>query len=173
MSLNPSSGADTSTNSVDVQVQRGIDGDALLSPALIAEELAAAYDAYAKQGALPGADLTQGGNIAILEAGFITNNSTAGIRQIAEAICDYWATNNAPGAPAHGGSSVANVVIDGASSYDAMEASIISILTDQLVVDGWLNFYQATEAVVNVISCTITELIQPGSVPTDFAETIS
>ena len=172
MTLNVTTGATPAQQAVDDQIQRSINVETLLTPTQVALLLASAYDVYAKEGTLPGGDLTAGGTISLLETGFITDNTPATVSNIAAAICNYWASNNTPGVPAHGGSAVQSVTIAGAAAIPAMEAAISGYITDQ-PDDGWVGFYNVTQTVVNSIQCTIVELIQPGSVPTPFIETIS
>lgn len=173
MALNATTGANASTQAVNDQNQRVVDQDPLLSISQMAALLADAYHQYAKGGTLPGADLTPGGTVSILEAGYTTDNTDAGIIRLAQSICDYWATNNATGAPAHGGNSVQSVTIDGAAKYAQMESAIRSIITDQATADGWLNFYNATQTIVQSISCTVVELMPPDNTPQAFPETIT
>ena len=170
MTLNISTGVVPSQVSVDAQIQRSIDLDPLLTPAQVAVELAASYLEYSKEGTLPGADLTPGGTQSILNAGFISDNTTATITAIAEGICNYWTTNNAIGTPTHGGTSVQSVDINGAAVIPQMIAAIQSILTDVAGL-GFEAFYTATEAIVKTIPCVITEIVD-GS-PVQFPETIT
>lgn len=172
MTLNVTTGATASTQAVNDQITRSNNGQTLLTPTQVAALLADAYHAYAKEGTLPGCDMTGGGTKSILDGGFISDNTSATVTSIAAAICNYWATNNTPGDPAHGGTSVVSVTIASAAAIPAMEAAITGYMTDQ-PGDGWLGFYNVTEPVVNSIVCTIVELIQPGNVPTPFVETIT
>jgi len=170
MSLDPANGAILTQAAVDAQIQRGIDGDPLLSPTDIAKELAQAYLDYSKGGTLPGADLTVGGTKALLDTAFISDNTAATIDSLAAGVCNYWSTNNANGVPAHGGSVVISVVINGASMIAAMKA-VIQALVNNPSSNGWVTFYEDTEAIVNAIPCVVTELV--GSTPTPFPEAIS
>lgn len=172
MTLNVTTGADPSQQAVDDQIDRSNNKETLLTPSEVAKLLAAAYDGYAKEGALPGGDLTAGGTLSLLESGFISDNTPATVTNVAAAICNYWASNNTPGLPAHGGTSVVSVTIDGASAIPAMTAALQAIVTDQ-PADGWVGFYNASQAVVLSIPCVVVELIQPGNVPTPFPETIT
>lgn len=170
MSLNPATGGDLAQAAVDRQVQRVEDRQPLLTPAQVALELSEAYDTYAKEGTLPGANLTVGGDKSILDAGWVTDNTTATISRIAQSICDYWSTNNTPGSPAHGGSSVVSVTINGSAVLAAMTQAITDAVTDDPDV-GVRKLYDVTEPVVKTIPCVIIELIE--GVPTPFPETIS
>ena len=153
------------------QIKRLDDGDTLLTPEQIANEFATAYDSYAKGGTLLGADLTQGGTLSLLQAGFVTDNTSATIDRFAQAICDYWVSNNATGTPAHGGTSVQSVTI--VPDVPAMRSAIQSLVTDQERVDPYRFFMATQEAVVNTFVCTIVELLPPNHTPTPLTETIS
>ena len=171
MSLNIATGATPSKEAVDRQISRSENQETLLTPEQVAVELADAYDTYAKEGTLPGADLTTGGTKSLLEAGFISDNTSATIDRIAEGICDYWISNNTPGTPAHGGTSVVSVTIDANSKLADMKAAIAALVTDE-PVSGFMDvFYQATQDVVKTIPCTIVEMIS--RTPTPFEETIT
>lgn len=172
MTLNVTTGATPSQQAVDDQVQRAVDEQTLLTPAQVAVLLADAYDAYSKEGTLSGGDLSVGGTKSILDSGFITDNTPATVSNIAAAVCNYWATNNTPGTPTHGGTSVQSVTIAAAAAIPAMTAAIQGYVTDE-AGDGWVGFYNVTQSVVNSIQCTVVELIQPGNVPTPFLETIT
>ena len=172
MTLTASTGATPSTKAVNDQITRSINGETLLTPTQVAVLLANAYDVYAKAGTLAGGDLSAGGTKSILDAGFITDNTVTTVTNIATAICNYWATNNTPGLPAHEGSEVESVTVAAAAVIPAMTLAIQGYITDQPDL-GWLGFYNATQPVVNSIQCTIVELIQPGDVSTPFIETIT
>lgn len=172
MTLSPSTGAVPSTAAVDVQIQRGIDGDPLLSNAAIGAELAQAYYDYSIEGTLPGADLTAGGDVALLEAAFTMDNTPAGVARLAQGICDYWSTCTTPGAPAHGGTVVQSVTINGAAMYAAMTAAINAFVASPSP-PGFEGLYAATEPVVKTIPCVIVELIPPTATPTPFPELIT
>ncbi|MBD3610534.1 MAG: hypothetical protein HUJ30_08295, partial [Gammaproteobacteria bacterium] len=117
---------------------------------------------------------TGGGTLTILENAFISDNTSLVVANIAQGICDYWSSITATGDPAHGGIVVNSVTIDGAAVLTEMKAAISGVITDTAVADAWLAFYQATEAVVKTIPCTINEEM-PGTptYPQDFSETIS
>ena len=172
MTLNINTGATAAQKAVDDQIKLATDGDTILTPTEVAVILASAYDAYAKEGTLSGGDLSAGGTKSILDTGFISDNTSATVTNIATEICNYWSSNNAVGAPTHGGTSVQSVTIDGASKITVMTEAIEGFITDQ-PDDGWVGFYNVTQTVVKSIQCTIVELIQPGNVPTEFIETIT
>jgi len=173
MGLNASTGASAATAAVQAQINKLIAEQPIKSNIDIAKDLAAAYHGYAQQATLPGADCSAGGTLSLLEAAFITDNSSNVPGNIAQGICDYWSSINTIGAPAHGGISVVSVAINGGAVFAAMLAAINGTITNTAVADAWLAFYQATEAVVKTIPCTITEMM-PGSppYPQAFAEVI-
>lgn len=174
MALNPSTGASAANDAVQAQIDRLANEQPLNSPSAMAQELAAAYHDYAKLAILPGADMTAGGTLSILESAFVSDNTSAVAAQIAQGICDYWSSFATPGTPAHGGTSVVSVVVNGGSVLAAMTAAVQGLIRDTATADGWLDFYNATESVVKTIPCTITEMM-PGSppYPQAFPETIS
>ena len=172
MSLSPATGAAPSEASVQSQIQRGIDLDPLLSPADVGAEMAAAYFAYSIEGTLAGGDLSVGGDLSILEAAFVSDNTSASVARLAHGICDYWSTCTTPGAPAHGGTAVQSVTINGAAMYSAMTAAINNFMANPSP-PGFAGLYAATEAVVNTIPCVIVELIPPFATPTPFPEFIT
>lgn len=172
MTLNITTGIVPSDQAVQDQITRLENDETLLTPTQVALLLGQAYFDYSIEGTLPGADLTVGGTKSILETGFITDNTPATIDNIAAAICNYWATNITPGVPAHGGTAVVSVVIDGASKIPAMKAAIQGLITTS-PAGGLTDFYQVTQDIVKTIPCIITELIPPNATPTPFPETIS
>lgn len=172
MTLNATTGAAPSETAVQAQIQRGIDRDPLLSNAAIGAELAAAYYAYSTEGTLPGADLTAGGDVSILEAAFTMDNTPAGVAKLAQGICDYWATCTTTGTPAHGGTAVQSVTVNGAAMYSDMTAAITAFISSPSP-PGFEGLYAATEAVVKTIPCVIVELLPPTATPTPFPETIT
>jgi len=174
MTLNASSGASAANSALQAQITKLENNQTLKSPTDMGKDFAAAYHDYAKSSILPGADMSAGGTLSILESAFVSDNTSGMAAQIAQGICDYWSSFAVPGVPAHGGTSVVSVVVDGASVIAAMTAAVQSLITDVEQADGWLNLYQDTEAVVKTIPCVITEMI-PGTppVPTPFPETIS
>jgi len=174
MSLVASTGASAANSALQAQITKLENEQALKSNADMAKDFASAYHDYAKSSILLGADMTAGGTLSILEAAFVTDNTSGMAAQIAQGICDYWSSFIVAGIPAHGGTSVVSVVVNGAAVLAAMTAAIEALITDQSQADGWLNFFQDTETVVKTIPCVITEMI-PGTppVPTPFPETIT
>ena len=164
MPLVPANGANAATSAVNAQITKLQNGDLIKSNVDIAKDLAAAYHDYAKSATLPGADMSAGGTVSILEAAFVPDNTPGMATQIAQGICDYWSSFAVAGVPAHGGTSVITVVVNGASVFAAMTSAVQSLITDAQTTDVWLNFYQQTEIVVKTIPCTITEMM-PGSPP--------
>ncbi len=174
MPLNPATGATAANNALIAQIDKQNNGEPITPQSDMAKQFATAYHNYAKAATLPGADCTAGGILSILESAFISDNTAATIDRIALGLCNYWSSFITPGAPAHGGISVVSVVVNGAVVFAAMKAAVTALVTNQLKPDGWIDFYNATEAVVRTIPCVITEII-PGTppVPTPFPETIS
>jgi len=173
MSLTPATGATPSETTISDQIQRGIDEVTLLTPTQISEQLADSYLAYSKEGILPGADLTVGGTKSLLDGAFLSDNTSASIDAMAAGICNYWDTNNTPGTPAHGGTVVVSVAINGAAKIPAMKTAIINFMASPSP-PGFLGLYQATEAVVKTFACVITEtIIVPPPTDTPFPETIT
>lgn len=182
MSLIASDGAAAANTALNAQINRLNQSQALKTPSEMAVELAAAYHDYAKTAILPGADCTAGGTVSILEAAFVSDNTSAMVAKIAQGICDYWSSFITPtsitdpetGLYPHGGTSVVSVVVNGTAVLAAMTAAVQALITNTAKVDAWLDFYNATQAVVNTIPCVITEMI-PGTppVPTPFPEVIS
>lgn len=168
MSLNSATGANLANAAVQSQIDKLQNGQTIKSPTEIAKDLAAAYHEYAKEGTLPGADLSSGGDISILESAFISDNSPQVPAQIAQGICDYWSSITTPGTPAHGGTSVVSVKINGSAVVSDMENAINSVSSGGLDA-----FFDATGAVVKTIPCTITEMMPttPPS-PQSFPEVI-
>lgn len=172
MGLTISIGVDASNTSVQQQIDKFEVGDTILSPTDVASELAQAYLDYSVTGILLGADLSSGGIKSILDVGFISDNTPTTIDNIASAICGYWSSIDKVGLPAHGGTSVSSVVIDGNSKLSEMKTAIEDSITD-IAAGGWTDFYNNTQAVVKTIPCSITELMPPTNSPQVFMETIT
>ena len=172
MALDPETYGTNCNNILKTQASDPLSED-LKTPTNMAKLFAAEYDKYAKAGTLAGADLTAGGDITILEAGFIPDNTTAMATKIATAICGYWATLITPAEePEHGGTSVTLVVIPAMTLLPAMIAAVQATVTDE-EGDGWIDLFNNTEAIVKTIPCVITELVGAPPVATTFPETIS
>jgi len=172
--LNANTGATAANNALIAQINKHNNGEEIKSPTDIAKDFALAYHDYAKSATLPGADCTAGGTLSLLESAFISDNTPATITKIAQGLCNYWSSFITPGAPAHGGTSVVSVVVNGSAVLAPMIAAAQALVTDQSKPDGWLDFYNATQNVVKTIPCVITEII-PGTppVPTPFPEFIT
>lgn len=130
----------------------------------MAQRLAAIYADYSREATLPGADLSGGGNVVLLETAFRVTDPSAQVSNLAAGLCAYWATCAAPGIPAHGGTSVQSVTIPAAGREADMAAAILALVTDQERPGAFVEFYRATEAVVRSIPCVVVEII-PGSPP--------
>lgn len=161
MALDPSSAGQAFQAEIQAQMYREIP----LSNADMARKLAQVYLDYSKAATVPGADMSAGGDVSILEDAFQVVDPAAQVQKLATGICNYWATFATPGIPAHGGTAVESVTVAGASMITAMTAAIQSLVTDQEVPDPFVKFFQATEAVVKTIPVTVVEVI-PGTPPT-------
>lgn len=160
MALDAQAGGAAMAQKIADQVAR----ETPLSPTAMAQQLAAAYRDYSRAATLPGADMTAGGDVSLLEDAFLVEDSSAQVSRLAAGLCAYWATCGVPGVPAHGGTSVQSVVITTAGHVSAMEAAIRALVTDEEVPDAFAVFYQATQDVVQLFPCTVVEII-PGSPP--------
>lgn len=156
------------------EIQDQVDRETPLSPAAMASRLAQVYHDHAKGATLPGADLSAGGDVSLLEQAFEVTDSSLQVDKLAAGLCSYWTTCGAPGLPAHGGTAVVSVVIPGASVLAAMRAAVQGLITTEEVDQPFRKFFEATDQVVQTIACTVTEMI-PGTppVPTPFPEAIS
>ena len=174
MPLVSADGAAAANTALNTQIIKQQNGEAIKTPTDMAKDFAAAYHEYAKSATLLGADMSNGGTVAILESAFISDNTPTMVAKIAQGICDYWSTFITVGIPAHGGTTVVSVVVTGAAVLASMTAAVQALITNVATEDGWLGFYDATEAVVKTIPCIITEMI-PGTPPVavPFPETIT
>jgi len=172
MTLIATNGATPSTNIVNEQIARNDGSTTFLSPTELSVKFAEYYDLYARQGILLGGNLAVGGTKSILEAGFISDNTSATVNNIAAAICGYWATNITPGIPTHGGVAVQSVVINSMAKVSAMQSAIENFITTEPDL-GWEGFYNVTQSVVVTFECAIVELLPPNGSPVTFMETIT
>ncbi len=136
-------------------LQQQIDGGGL-SPSAMSEEFAAIYNDYGLEGECGGVDIAAGGDKALLDPAFIADNTAATITQIANALCDYWESFVTPGEAV-----VLDVVVSVVPDASAQRAPMEQAITDYINAgdsrDGWLGWYEATEAVVNQIPFAVTE----------------
>jgi hypothetical protein len=169
MPLNSSSAGQSFQDEIQAQIDRGTP----LSNADMAKKLAQVYLEYSKGATVPGADMSAGGDVSILEDAFLVSDPASQVAKLAAGICNYWTTFATPGAPAHGGTAVVSVTVAGATMIPAMAAAIQSLVTDQEVSSPFVKFFQITETVVKTIPVTVVELI-PGAppTPTPFPEAI-
>ena len=169
MALDPSSAGQAFQDEIQAQIER----ETPLSNADMAKKLAKVYLDYSKAATVPGADMSAGGDVSILEDAFQVVDPAAQVQKIATGICNYWATFATPGIPAHGGTAVESVTVAGAAMIPAMTAAIQSLVTDQEVLDPFVKFFQTTESVVKTIPVTVVEIIPvPPPTPTPFPEFI-
>lgn len=114
---------------------------------------AAAYDNYASAGVVPGA-INQGGDKSILENFLRGLVSRDNVNEFATALASYWATVAIiPGAPAHGGTSVASVTNDAASKVSFFEAAILASITANRTEP----FFQ--HLILNIQSIAVSQII--------------
>lgn len=171
MALDPAKAASLFQVVVEEQIQRVEQGDPIAPPEEVAEGLADAYFEYSKGATLPGADMTSGGTRQILVDAFTFSEAEAMPLQLSNGIATYWSSFNTPGLPAHGGSAVVSVVVNGIPLATAFETAIRGSINDQLIPEPYEVFFQNIELVVNTIPCVITELVN--GTPTPFPETIT
>jgi|SRR5690554_546065 len=169
MALNPYSAG----QAFQAEIQAQMDRETPLSNDAMAKKLAQVYLDYSKAATVLGADMSAGGDVSILEDAFQVADPAAQVQKLAAGICNYWATFDTPGVPAHGGTTVVSVTVAGAAMIPAMVAAIQSLVTDQEVPDPFVKFFQATESVVKTIPVTVVEMIPvPPPTPTPFPEFI-
>ena len=155
------------------EIQAQMDRETPLSNADMAKKLAKVYLDYSKAATVPGADMSTGGDVSILEDAFQVVDPAAQVQKLAAGICNYWATFATPGIPAHGGTAVESVTVAGAAMISVMATTIQFLVTDQEVPDPFVKFFQATESVVKTIPVTVVEIIPvPPPTPTPFTEFI-
>lgn len=133
---------------------------------------ATAYDNYAKQGVVLGAENT-GGDKSILESFLRGLTSRNNVTEFATALANYWATVSiTPGAPSHGGTSVVSVVNDAASKVSLFASAITASITSERKTPYFKHFIEniQTMAVAQIV-WTITETI-PNVGPVPFTENI-
>lgn len=133
-----------------------------------------AYDTYAEQGIVLGAD-NSGGNTAILTEFFRggVGNDAATITRFATALAEYWSTVAvSPGIPAHGGSVVISVSNSAMACIQDFEAAILASLSSVESKPYWLHFIENVQNIaVSKIIWTVTELV--GGSPATFSEVIA
>lgn len=136
-----------------------------------ADDFAAAYDTYAKEGVVLGATNSGGDTTSILSV--MRTDTHINVTEFAQAFATYWSTVAVdPGAPAHGGVSVAGVVNDAMDHVGDFEAAILASLTTEESKPYYHKFLRNLENMaVKKINWTITEVMPTGS-PADFIENI-
>jgi len=135
-------------------------------------DFAAAYNAYASAGVVPGA-ANSGGDVSILEAVLSSGgNITPGI--FAQAFADFWATVAIdPGTPAHGGTAVVSVVNNAAALAGTFQSAITASMTSTEQTPWYQHFIANVESMaVSAIVWTITELVGSPPSPANFPEGI-
>lgn len=133
--------------------------------------IAAEYLAYALEAESTGADFTGGGDLSLLEAAFLSDNSPGVPANMAAKLCAYWSGAAIPAATGHGGVPV-SVVVAGAAQLAAMSAAIAGQITATAKPDAFEVFFGAIEGVVNTMVVTVVETMPSGS-PQTFTGSIS
>lgn len=145
----------------------------------VASQLAIAYDNYAKDGVILGADLSAGGDKSLLESAFTVLDPSSGtLSNMAAKICTYWQGLPKPGIPSHGGVAVVSVV----PTFAAVQAGVLAVITalvnaqavsKQEVQKPYKKLFAAIETVLKTAVCTVTETMPttPPS-PSPFPETL-
>lgn len=160
--------------SQDYQSASGINAGGLPSGGSLsgsfAGDFAFNYNEYAIQGLVPGV-INTGGNIVFLENAI--GNIT--VQDLAQAFANYWATVAVtPGAPAHGGTSVASVVNDAIAKTALFENAINASITSTESTPWFQSFIENIEVIaVSNIIWTVTEIMPPNATPTPFPEGIT
>lgn len=177
MALNPAFAATALTAAYKPFAAIGDDGLATGQPSTgdYPNLFATAYDNYAAQGVVLGAD-NSGRSPIILENFLRTGLAGASqpVTEFATVLAEYWATVAVqPGTPAHGGTAVVSVSNDAMTHIPEFEAAILASMTATESKPWFENFVQNVEtiAVANII-WTVTELLPP-AVPTPFTEAIA
>lgn len=143
----------------------------------VASQLAIAYDNYAKDGVILGADLSAGGDKSLLESAFTVLDPSSGtLSNMAAKICAYWQGLPKTGIPSHGGVAVVSVV----PTFAAVQAGVLAVITanaqavsKQEVQKPYKKLFAAIETVLKTAVCTVTETMPttPPS-PSPFPETL-
>jgi hypothetical protein len=134
-------------------------------------DFANAYNTYAKQGVVLGAENT-GGNTSIL-SGVLTRTTHVAVDEFALAFAQFWSTVAvSPGPPGHGGSGVNAVENDALSKVGLFKQAIEMSLTTVESKPYYHRFLRNLENIaVKAILWKVTEVIPAG--PTDFFEPIA
>jgi len=123
----------------------------------VAPDLAKAYDAYAKDATIPGADCSAGGNVSVLEAAFTTDNTPASIARMAAGVCAYWQALPIMGTASHEGTVVVSVLPTFAALVPAMTAVVTAQVTTSDFDKPYKRLFKAIEDLLKTASIAITE----------------
>lgn len=177
MALTPSVAALGMTSGYKIFAAIGDDGITTGTPSTgdYPNLFATAYDNYAAQGVVLGAD--NSGRSPIIIEGFLRSGlagSSQPITDFATILAEYWATVAVvPGDPAHGGTAVVSVTNDAMTHIADFEAAIIASLATIESKPWFENFVQNVQDIgVSSVTWTVTELLPP-AVPTAFSEVIT
>ncbi|MFW6156784.1 MAG: hypothetical protein ACOC7J_05645 [Armatimonadota bacterium] len=155
MALDPKTYGEQAETELEEQIDAVMDGGGL-SPEDMSKEFAAVYHDYAREGECGGVDIAAGGDQAVLDPAFVSDNSAATIEQLAQALCDYWDTFDTEG-EAQELDVVTDVSPQAQDQVSAMETAIEDYIASGDDRDGWVGWYEATEAVVKQIEFLVTE----------------
>lgn len=177
MALNPAAGA--ADIAITYQDAAGIDATGNPTGAEPAGDFPAdfadAYNAYAMDGVVPGAQ-NNGGDASIIEGALRAITSVpASVTDLATALANYWATVAVdPGDPAHGGTAVASVENNAATLIPAFTAAITASITSAEDKPWYGSFVSNVQTMaVTQIIWTVTELMPPAGTPVAFPEAIT
>lgn len=177
MALNPSFAATGITEGYKLFSAIGDDGITTGQPSAgdYPSLFATAYDNYAAQGIVLGAD--NSGRSPIIIEDFLRSGlagSSQPVTDFATILAEYWATVAVmPGDPAHGGTAVVSVTNDAMAHITDFEAAILDSLTTVESKPWFENFVQNVQDIgVSSVTWTVTELLPP-AVPTAFSEVIT
>ena len=154
MALDPLSCANDLTDAIAKACGHGSDGlpdpDKSADPSTFPSDFASAYDNYAKEGFVLGAE-NEGGNAGALES-FLSGLSQPGgsVTDFAQAIADFW-TDLAliPGEPFNGERSVVSIINNAPSLVGSFESAIrASFTTEKKGPPYYLHFIENIENVV-------------------------
>lgn len=132
---------------------------------------ASSYETYSLSGEVLGA-LHGAQSPDILES-YLRTFSTS-VTDFATALANYWSTVLiVPGAPAHGGKSVATVTNDASSQISAFESAIIATFTIQLETPVFVNLINNIEAIaLPSVTWFVTE-VMPNDTLQTFTENVT
>ena len=137
--------------------------------ALVASELAKAYDDYAHGAVIPGATCASGGDKTLLVSAFTSDNPPATMLNMASKLCAYWQTLPKAGLPAHGGVAVVSVIPSFGTLNSAVYAAISGCITTMAFDKPYKRLFAAIETALKTAPVSIVETMPNGS-PSAFPE---